>query len=194
VLNQTEDLIRKTIERGRDRGPGQISMPAWSFREGGSLNDEQVQQLVNFIMLGTEDDWADVVAVRLHSEGTEDGHLPLEPKPPVPVVLRGAELGSALFAGNRQAACTTCHSRVEGQASLLPTAPNLVHYATEGPINDENKAKKAAGNPNWLREWVSNAPGVKPGVPMPAFSINAPGGQLSDTEIDALVLYLETLK
>jgi mono/diheme cytochrome c family protein len=193
TLNQTEDLIRKTIERGRDRGPGEISMPSWSSREGGSLNDEQIQQLVNFIMLGPDEEWADVLTVRLHSEGPEDGHLPLRENPPKRVVLTGVALGQQLFRANAQAACVTCHSAIDGTPSPLPNAPNLAHYATEGPINDENKAKEAAGNVNWLAEWVGNAPGVKPGVAMPAFS-TAAGGQLSDEQIAALVMYLETLE
>ncbi|TME98433.1 MAG: cytochrome c [Chloroflexi bacterium] len=79
-LKAAQDLITHTIERGRNKGPGQISMPAWSDKEGGSLNDEQIEQLVSFIMKGTDTDWADVVTVRQHSQGTEDGHLPLEPE------------------------------------------------------------------------------------------------------------------
>src|SRR5207245_11554543 len=60
-LKATQDLLTLTIERGRAKPPGSISMPAWSDHEGGSLNDEQVQQLVDFIMFGTDQDWADVV-------------------------------------------------------------------------------------------------------------------------------------
>ena len=47
-------------------------MPAWSDTEGGSLNDEQIQQLVNFIMFGTDQDWADIVTIRLHTAGAEE--------------------------------------------------------------------------------------------------------------------------
>src|SRR2546423_9738681 len=41
-LKATEDLLTLTIERGRAKPPGSISMPAWSDHEGGSLNDEQI--------------------------------------------------------------------------------------------------------------------------------------------------------
>jgi mono/diheme cytochrome c family protein len=192
-LQATEDLIRLTIERGRAKPPGSISMPAWSDHEGGSLNDEQISQLVNFIMLGTDQDWADIVTVRLHSEGAENGHLPLEPNPPKPEVLTGAVLGQRLTTSNTQAPCITCHSFDPNTPSILPTAPNLGHYGTEGPINDENKAKKAGGDADWLLHWIQNAPSIKPGIAMPAFSTSA-GGQLSDTDIKAIIEYLNSLK
>jgi mono/diheme cytochrome c family protein len=192
-LKQVQDLITRTIERGRQKPPGQISMPAWSDKEGGSLNDEQIQQIVNFIMLGTDQDWADIVTVRLHTEGSVDGHLSLEPIPPKPEVLTGVARGKALTQFNTTAPCITCHSFTPGQQSLLPQAPNLGHYASEGPITDQNKAKKAAGDADWLFHWIQNAKAIKPDTPMPIFSAAA-GGTLSDDDIRAIVEYLNSLK
>jgi mono/diheme cytochrome c family protein len=192
-LAATETLIKLTIERGRPKPPGTISMPAWSDDEGGSLNGEQIQQLVNFIMRGTDEDWADIVTVRLHSEGSEDGHLPLEPVPPTAPVLTGIELGRELTRNNPTAACVTCHSFTAGTPSILPTAPNLSNYGNVRPINDENKAREAGGDANWLLRWIQNAPAVKPGVPMPVFSTSA-GGSLNDEQIQAIILYLDSLK
>ncbi len=168
-------------------------MPAWSVTEGGPLNDEQVQQLVSFILYGSDADWADIVTVRLHSDGTEDGHLPLEPNPPKPQVLTGIELGRALTLSNPQAACVTCHSFDPNTPSTLPQAPNLGHYGTQGPLNDENKARKAAGDSEYLLHWIQNAPSIKPGIAMPAFSTSA-GGSLSDEQIKAIIEYLQSLK
>jgi mono/diheme cytochrome c family protein len=192
-LKAAEDLLTLTIQRGRAKPPGTISMPAWSDHEGGSLNDEQIAQLVNFIMFGTDEDWADVVTVRLHSEGSEDGHLPLEPNPPKPEVLTGINLGRALTLNNPQAACVTCHSFDPNTPSTLPQAPNLGHYGTEGPLNDENKARKAAGDTDYLLHWIQNAPSIKPGVVMPAFGTSA-GGSLNDEQIKAIIEYLQSLK
>jgi mono/diheme cytochrome c family protein len=168
-------------------------MPAWSDTEGGSLNDEQVQQLVSFIMFGTDQDWADVVTVRLHSAGAEDGHLPLEPNPPKPQVLSGIDLGKQLTLSNPQAACVSCHSFDPNTPSALPTAPNLGHYGTQGPLNDQNKAKLAAGDSDYLLHWIQNPASVKPGVVMPAFG-TAAGGSLSDEQIRSIILYLQSLK
>jgi mono/diheme cytochrome c family protein len=193
TLKSTTDLITLTIERGRAKPLPQVSMPAWSTTDGGPLNDEQIQQLINFIMFGTDADWADVVTVRQHTPGTEDGHLPLTPNPPKQVALTGADLGRALTQNNPQTPCITCHSFDPSKPSPLSTAPNLGHYGTEGPLNDQNKAKQASGDANWLFEWVSNAPSIKPGIPMPAFSTSA-GGQLDDNSIKAIVEYLQSLK
>ena len=192
-LKATQDLIMLTIERGRPKPPGTISMPAWSVTEGGPLNDEQVQQLVSFIMYGSDADWADIVTVRLHSDGTEDGHLPLEPNPPKPPVFTGIELGKQLTLSNPTAACVTCHSFDPNTPSTLPQAPNLGHYGTQGPLNDENKARKAAGDSEYLLHWIQNAPSIKPGIAMPAFSTSA-GGSLSDEQIKAIIEYLQSLK
>ena len=193
TLKQVEDLLRLTIERGRQKPPPQISMPAWSDHEGGSLNDEQIQQIMDFIMFGTDQDWADVVTVRLHTAGAEEGHLSLEPNPPKPEVLTGAARGKALTTNNATAPCVTCHSFTPGTPSLLPQAPNLGHYASEGPITDQNKAKKAAGDADWLFHWIQNAKAIKPDTPMPIFGAAA-GGSLSDEDIRAIITYLDTLK
>jgi mono/diheme cytochrome c family protein len=193
TLTTVTNLIRTTISRGRQKPPGQISMPAWSDHEGGSLNDEQIQQLMDFIMFGTDQEWADVVTVRLHTAGSEDGHLPLEPNPPKPEVLTGVALGKALTTNNPTAPCVTCHSFTPGTPSLLPQAPNLGHYASEGPITDQNKARKAAGDADWLVHWIANAKSIKPDTPMPVFGASA-GGTLSDEQIRAIVEYLNSLK
>jgi mono/diheme cytochrome c family protein len=192
-LKTTQDLITLTIERGRPKPAPAISMPAWSDHEGGSLNDEQIQQLLSFIMYGTDQDWADVVTVRLHTAGGEDGHLPLEPHPPKQKVLTGIELGKALTLSNPQAACVSCHSFDPNTTSPLPSAPNLGHYGTQGPLNNENKAKQAAGDADYLLHWIQNPPSIKPGVVMPAFG-TAAGGTLSDEQIRAIIEYLQSLK
>jgi mono/diheme cytochrome c family protein len=192
-LKATQDLITLTISRGRPKPPGSISMPAWSDTEGGSLNDEQIQQLLNFIMFASDQDWADVVTVRLHSAGAEDGHLPLEPNPPKPEVLSGVALGKQLTLNNPQAACVSCHSFDPNTQSPLAQAPNLGHYGTQGPLNAENKAKQAAGDADYLLHWIQNPPAIKPGVIMPAFG-TAAGGSLSDEQIRAIIEYLQSLK
>jgi len=193
TLKQVEDLLRLTIERGRQKPPPQISMPAWSDHEGGSLNDEQIQQIMDFIMFGTDQDWADVVTVRLHTAGAEEGHLSLEPNPPKEQPLTGVALGKSLTTNNQTAPCVTCHSFTPGTPSLLPQAPNLGHYASEGPITDQNKAKKAAGDADWLFHWIQNAKAIKPDTPMPIFGATA-GGSLTDDQIRAIVDYLNSLK
>jgi cytochrome c2 len=157
-------------------------MPAWGASEGGPFNPEQVSQLVTFIMRGTEADWADIVNIRTHLDGVENADV-VPPSPPA--ALSGADLA--------QQYCTSCHSFTDGKPSLVPQAPNLAHYGSQGPLNDENKRAKASGDADWLFHWISNAPKVKPGVIMPVW-LNTDGGQLDEKSIRLLVTYLEGLK
>lgn len=181
ALKTRQDYIRLRIERGKANPAPQYSMPAWGQSDGGPLNPEQVSQLANFIMRGTDEDWADIVTIRGHLEGITTTDIEVPAPPPV---ASGAELA--------QQYCVTCHSFDLGKQSVVPTAPNLGDYGVKGPINDENKAAKAAGDADWLYHWVANAPKVKPGVIMPVW-LNSDGGQLDEASIRLLVTYLEGL-
>jgi mono/diheme cytochrome c family protein len=181
-LKTREDFIRLTISRGKQNPPPTYSMPAWGQSEGGPLNPEQVSQLVTFVMRGSEQDWADIVTIRTHLEGVENADV-VPPGPPA--VQSSGELA--------QAYCVTCHSFDAGKPSTLPQAPNLAHYGTEGPINDQNKQAKASGDADWLFHWISNAPKVKPGVIMPIW-LNTDGGQLDEATVRKIVEYLQGLK
>jgi mono/diheme cytochrome c family protein len=186
-LAATESLLDLTIHRGRAKPVPQISMPAWGIADGGTLNDEQVRQLIAFIEHGTDADWNDIVTIR------REENLADVPNPPKVVALSPVDTGAALTKANPQAACITCHSFTPGQASPISLAPNLGTYGTNGPLNDQLKALKASGDPNWLFKWVSNAPSIKPGIIMPIFNKSA-GGQLSDDNINTIVAYLQSLK
>ncbi len=180
-LKTTQDHIRLTISRGKKNVPPMFSMPAWAISEGGPFNAEQVSQLVNFIIYGTEEEWADVVTVRAHLEGSPS----IDPDPGAPpALLSGAEAA--------QAYCTSCHSFDLNTPSLNPTAPNLGDYGVKGPINDQNKAARARGDADWLYKWIANAPKVKPGAAMPVW-LNTEGGSLDEQTIRTLVTYLEGL-
>ncbi|HUQ41359.1 MAG TPA: c-type cytochrome [Candidatus Limnocylindrales bacterium] len=180
-LQQREDFIHLRITRGKPNPPPAFSMPAWGQSEGGPFNEEQVQQLINFIMRGTEDDWADILTIRSHLEGADTAVDPGNP----PSLPSGAEAA--------QQYCTTCHSFTAGQNSPIPQAPNLAKYGAEGPLNEENKRNKASGDADWLFHWVSNAPKIKPGVIMPPW-LNTEGGSLDEATVRSIVTYLESLK
>jgi len=186
-LQSTLDFLHLRITRGVPKLPPNFSMPAWGQTEGGPFNEEQVLQLMNFITHGTDADWADVATVRDHLEGSPrdlvTGALIVDPGP-APALPTGADAAAQY--------CTTCHSFVAGQNSTLPQAPNLSKYGVEGPINAENKAAKAAGDADWLFHWVSNAPKIKPGTPMPVW-LNTEGGTLDEPTVRSIVKYLEGL-
>jgi len=78
--------------------------------------------------------------------------------------------------------CINCHA-VGGTAANGRFGPDLTHMMSRDTI-----ASGAAGNTHAnLRLWIQNPDAIKPGSLMPAM-------KLSDGELDALVLYLETLR
>jgi mono/diheme cytochrome c family protein len=180
-LKTQEDYLRLRITRGKPNPPPSFSMPAWGQSEGGPFNPEQVNQLISFIMRGSDDDWADILTIRSHLEGAD---IVADPGPP-PAVPTGGDAAAQY--------CTTCHSFEDGKNSTLPQAPNLAHYGTKGPFNDQVKALKASGDPDWLVKWISNAPKVKPGVIMPVWS-DKEGGTLDEATIRSIAKYLQDFK
>jgi mono/diheme cytochrome c family protein len=186
-LAAVDSLLDLTIHRGRPKPPPGISMPAWGNADGGPLNDEQIRQLIAFIEHGSDADWGDIVTIRRELQLSE---IPNPPKSQVsgsdPVAL-----GKSIA----QASCASCHSFTPGQSSPVVQAPNLGKYGAEGPFNSENKAAKvAAGSSDqWLVDWESHAPKIKPGILMPIFA-KAEGGQLDPDQINALVAYLKSLQ
>ncbi len=180
-LKDTQDYLTLRITRGKANPAPSYSMPAWGASEGGPLNPEQVSQLVSFIMYGTDADWQDIVTIRSHLEGSPST-VPDPGAPPAPP--SGADAARQY--------CTTCHSFEAGKPSTVPQAPNLAKYGVEGPLNDQLKALKASGDADWLFKWVADAPSIKPGIIMPAWSDKV-GGPLDEATIRLIVKYLEGL-
>jgi len=91
---------------------------------------------------------------------------------------------AAVIAGRRvfeTTACINCHT-ISGTAGNGRFGPDLTHLMSRQTIASgaaENTTEK-------LRLWIRNPDAVKPGSLMPAMN-------LSDTDVDALVSYLETL-
>ena len=187
-LQTTLDFIHLRITRGKANPAPNFSMPAWGQSDGGPFNEEQVQQLINFIVYGTEADWADIVTIREHLEG-----VPRDPQTGALIVDPGAAPAKPTGADAFNTYCTTCHSATAGQNSPVPQAPNLSKYGTDGPFNDQVKALKASGDPDWLVKWISNAPKIKPGVIMPVW-LDTEGGSLDAATIKSIADYLLSLK
>jgi cytochrome c oxidase subunit 2 len=98
---------------------------------------------------------------------------------PVAVMSGDAARGEQLFLNG---ACIGCHT-VNGTKAVGKVGPNLTHLASRklfaGAVFDNN-----ADN---LSKWLANPPAMKPGTSMPNLN-------LSQTDIDALVAYLTSLK
>jgi cytochrome c oxidase subunit 2 len=79
-------------------------------------------------------------------------------------------------------ACVNCHA-IAGTNGTGRFGPDLTHLMSRRTI----AAGAAENTPENLRLWIQNPDSIKPGSLMPAM-------QLSDTDLDALVRYLETLQ
>lgn len=98
---------------------------------------------------------------------------------------RPAQAGGAVAEGQRifeRTACMNCHA-VAGTAANGRFGPDLTHLMSRDTI-----ASGAAPNtPESLRAWIKDPGVLKPGSEMPAMG-------LSDSELNAVTRYLETLR
>jgi len=78
-------------------------------------------------------------------------------------------------------ACLNCHA-INGTNGTGRFGPDLTHLMSRRTI----ASGAAENNSQNLRLWIQNPDSIKPGSLMPAM-------KLSDTELDALMRYLETL-
>ncbi|HZR01152.1 MAG TPA: c-type cytochrome [Chloroflexota bacterium] len=165
--DQKADYLRKTISRGK----GNI-MPAWSVDEGGALNSQDIEDLVNFIQHGDFSQVKNTIdPARLQSlqaTAVATGGATEANAPP----------GKALFLAK---GCAGCHT-IDGVSSGT-VGPNLTHEASKdniagvlSPVNKDN-----------LMKWISNPPAVKPGTAMPNLG-------LSQQELSDVADYILTLK
>jgi cytochrome c oxidase subunit 2 len=101
-----------------------------------------------------------------------------EQRQPVPV-------SSAVSEGRRvfeTTACINCHT-VAGTVANGRFGPDLTHLMSRDTI----AAGSAPNTPDNLRLWIRNPEAIKPGSLMPAMELN-------DQELNALAVYLETLR
>lgn len=81
------------------------------------------------------------------------------------------------------AGCAACHV-VRGHGANGALGPDLTHVASRRTLG----AGVLSNDPATLRRWIEHAGELKPGVRMPSYA------QLSAEEIEALALYLESLR
>lgn len=87
--------------------------------------------------------------------------------------------GAKLF---QEMACMNCHT-IQGTAASARVGPNLTHLTDRETIG----AGVLINTPENLTKWLANPQKYKPGSLMPNM-------KLSDTEVQAIVAYLEALK
>jgi cytochrome c oxidase subunit 2 len=127
---------------------------------------------------GTEHAWMRFVVVAQSASdfaAWEQAQL----KPSIAPATPDAIAGRNLF---MEMSCVNCHA-INGTNAKARVGPDLTHFATRtqfaGCILDNS--------PDNVRLWLRNPQGVKPGVEMPDFNF-------TETQVDQLTAYLETLK
>jgi cytochrome c oxidase subunit 2 len=94
--------------------------------------------------------------------------------------------GSQASAGREaflEGACASCHA-IRGTSASGDVGPDLTHFADRTTIG----ALTLPNDRTALRDWIERSQHFKPGNEMPDFP------KLGDTQLDALVAYLEGLK
>ncbi len=98
--------------------------------------------------------------------------------PPKPITNMGGSTGPTGDVLFEQKGCTACHM-INGKGAQGP-GPNLSHIASQ-PYDS------LSNSPDFLAKWLADPSAQKPGTLMPNFN-------LSQQEINALVVYLSGLK
>jgi cytochrome c oxidase subunit II len=96
-----------------------------------------------------------------------------------PVTPAGTR-GEQVFLQNT---CVACHS-IRGLQATANVGPDLTHFGSRTTLG----TGVVDNTPVSLQQWIRNPQALKPGVLMPAFQ------NLSDSDLTALVDYLESLK
>jgi cytochrome c1 len=194
---KTYDMLFKTIQRGRPGTP----MPAWGQADGGSLQDESINELVLMIMNGATPmlfegkvatPWQHTAAVI--NEEVATGVLPSLPQQPQ---VENEPFYHALDPQQQQGVkvilqygCGGCHTipNIPGAAGTI--GPNEGRTADLSPIGQRNPiAGGAVQNTSEadLAKWIQNPSALKPGTAMPNLG-------LSQEQAAAAAAYLYTLK
>jgi cytochrome c oxidase subunit II len=102
-----------------------------------------------------------------------------EQRPPGEPTSEDAATGAVVF---QREACAGCHTVRDTTANGI-VGPNLSDIGTRRTIG----AGILPNTHDNLRDWVRDAPSIKPGIIMPSFT------SLSDRDVEAVVAYLQSL-
>lgn len=191
--------LKQTISNGRLNATGKLpNMPPWAEANGGPLNDQMINDLINFLGYGN---WNEIPQL-LAKNGTPIAAISTPPGlgTPIPPEVRaqfqnsagggaaaaasppaGSDPGAAIFS---KAGCVGCHTISPEYPNGGQVGPNLSHIASKPKIPDSNPTLPVTAD--GLKTWIRNPQATAPGTVMPAFGPD----QVSDQELDQLVQWL----
>jgi mono/diheme cytochrome c family protein len=156
------DLIEKVVARGRNSNQPGIQMPAWSNAEGGALNEEEVENVIDFIQYGN---WGEVLENAVSA--VELGE-PLPSYPGFEDENRIAEVKTLML----DKGCLNCHKLGKPGG------------AVGADLTDVGSRRTA----EWLRDWIKDpkqVPALERGPNLwliaPTPSLETPGPQSAPT-------------
>jgi mono/diheme cytochrome c family protein len=171
------DFLTKTIARGRPNTP----MPAWGLRDGGSLQQEEINEIAIFIMNG---DFSHVQAL-------------VPAGAPTPEVVGASGAGPAAIAGGLFASkgCAACHTIQSLPFARGTVGPNLTNLGREAGTMKPGMAAKDYIRESILQPNAFVVPGFPSPSPMPPFTVGPTSGGtvFTQDELDAMVDYLASL-
>jgi nitric oxide reductase subunit C len=190
------DFVKGTIISGRpiqsewaaSQGGFAQRMPTWSQNVGGPLRDDQIEDVVNFVM-----NWEKGVGAQTAINFTPAGSDTTTPLPPGDAA-RGADLfAQRVKAGNGlNLPCKACHSLTPGEVLV---GPSLAGIATIAQTIEPGKTAE-----QYIRESIQQPNAfIVPGNP--AFVANGKsvmpeglGNSMTAQDLADLIAYLLTLK
>jgi cytochrome c len=193
------DFIFKTIQRGRPGTP----MPTWGQIDGGTLLDEQINELTLMILNGdkpieldgkTETPWEHISDIV--NEHVAQGLATLPKQPEVTSLPFYQQLNPQEQQGVQvilQRGCGSCHTipNIPGASGTI--GPNLGPHDDVPPLSQR---PMIATYPNGvvpnasvddLAKWIEDPPSLKPGTAMPKLGLSA-------DEAAAAAAYLYTIQ
>lgn len=188
---ERHDFLYKTIAQGRNNSTGNLpNMPAFLLDNGGPLNAQMIEDLVNFIGYG---DWSAVPRIVTQELGTPIAAIPPPPDLGTPIPRGPApaaggpgseEPGAKVFAAH----CITCHRISPEFPSGGGVGPNLTGIAIRGKIPTSIKDDPSAVSTDvaGLTRWIRNPQDIHPGTAMPGFTQE----QISEADMEQLVTWL----
>jgi mono/diheme cytochrome c family protein len=130
----SHDFIKKVVQRGRASNQPGIQMPAWSNTEGGSLNDEDIENVIAFIQSGSWDRTLESAA------SATNLNEPLPSYTGFDDVNQIARVKEIMLAKG----CLNCHALGKGGGNLA------------APLTDVGSRRSA----DWLKRWIANPPAM----------------------------------
>jgi len=130
----SHDFMKKVIQRGRPSNQPGIQMPPWSVNEGGSLNDQEIEEVISFIQYG---DWNGTVEQAASAINLSD---PLPAYPGFTDANQIARVKDLMLSKG----CLNCHTLGKPGGSIA------------APLTDVGSRRTA----DWLHKWVKDPKSV----------------------------------